>query len=333
MNIAKSGFGLLGDQEVYLFRLNNSNGITLSVTDYGATITSLFVPDKDGNKTNIVLGYDTLSEYVTDPFYMGCVVGRFAGRIAKGAFSMDGVQYKLECNGANTGNHIHGGIAGFNKKVFNTESLKHSETSVSVELRYLSPDMQEGYPGNLNLRIRYELTDDNEFVISYFAETDKATHVNLTNHSYFNLSGPNSALDHELIIYADSYLETNSQYIPTGNIKNVENSPYDFRKSRKIKEYITELEAPGYNECYVLNNEVAAELYDQNSGRKVVVRTSMPGLLLYTGDYLEGRFKKNQGVCLETQFFPDTPNHPGFPSTLLLPGQLYQHQTSFKIIW
>lgn len=335
MNINKCLFGQFQNQEIYLFRISNSNGVEVSVTNFGAAITSWRMPDNKGNVSNIVLGYDSLEEYIADKSYMGCLVGRFAGRIHQGRFFIDGHTYQLSRNEA-TQNHLHGGKTGFNKKVFEVAEVRTGEKKAFVTLHYLSKDMEEGYPGNLHVWVKYELNNKNELTTSYKAKTDKATVVNFTNHTYFNLGTASLfALEQELIIHAKHYVETDSQYIPTGAIIPVDHSPYDFRKSRKINEFIHLLPTPGYNECFVLDKqkETAAEFYDPASGRKIIISTTMPGLLFYTGDYLSGIHQKNQGVCLETQFFPDAPNHPRFPGTVLLSSETYFHQTAFKMIW
>jgi aldose 1-epimerase len=287
VNITRSVFGQFQDQEIYLFRISNSNGVEVCVTNFGAAIASWRMPDDKRNISNIVLGYDSLEGYITDKSYMGCIVGRFADRIHEGRFSIDGHSYQLPQNEA-TQNHLHGGKKGFNKKVFEATEVRRGEKQASVTLHYLNKDMEEGYPGNLDIWVEYALNNNSELTISYRAKTDKATPVNFTNHSYFNLSGTGNALNQELLFNAIQYVETDKDYIPTGAILEVENSPYDFTKFKKIGQYLNQVPHQGYNECFVLDkqNPVAAELYDPESGRKLIVRTTLPAILFYSGDYL-----------------------------------------------
>ena len=282
------------------------------------------------------MGYDTLQEYIEDEFYTGCVVGRFAGRIADAAFAINGVSYALAQNEGSS-IHLHGGMKGFSKQVFTVIDETVNDAAASVELYYRSLHLEEGYPGNLDVWITYRLSADNQLTISYKALTDSDTHINLTNHSYFNLrSTDQNILHHQLFIDADHYLQLDSNHVPTGVIKPLKDSPYSFKKQRSIYNGILELDGKGYNECYVLNNHPgvpSAFLSEATSGRSILLETDMPSLLLYTGDYLDGKFMKNNGVCLETQFFPDAPNHDAFPDTLLKAGEEWNSYTRLGFLW
>lgn len=301
----------------------------MTVSTLGCTITSIIVPSKDGNKRNIVLAYGDITGYVNDAYYIGCVVGRYAGRISDASFTIDGNLYPLSPNELSTGNHLHGGFEGFNRKNFQLVSSSHDDSTASLIFYYNSRHLEEGYPGNLEIWVTYTLTRQNKIIIEYKAITDRKTHVNLTNHTYFNFTGRHeTATDHLLLINADAYVETGEHYIPTGILKDVQGTPFDFRKKRRIDESFSLLPT-GYNECFVLNknNITSAVLSENVSGIEMTVQTSLPGLLLYTGDFLGNNFCKNQGICLETQFFPDTPHHTKFPSTLLNPGEEYVENT------
>ena len=314
--------------EIHLYTISN-DWMQITISTLGCTITSVIIPGKDSIKRNIVLGYSESSDYLEDSFYVGSTVGRVAGRISNAAFSIDGHLYHLTPNDGSTGHHLHGGINGFNKKIFRLVTPAKRSEEASLVFYYNSIEGEEGYPGNLKLWVTFTLTNDNKINIQYRAITDKKTHVNLTNHSYFNFTGlPQPATDHELYINADNYLETDNQYIPTGAILPVDNTFYDFRKMRKIDKYAAQLKS-GYNECFVLNKNslVHAILFDPHTGIRMTLNTSVPGLLLYTGDFLTHPFVKNQGICLETQFFPDAQNQDQFPSTLLDPGEEYTHHT------
>ena len=323
-------------QESFLYndiRLHtiSNEWMEISVSTLGCTITSIIIPGKDGVKRNVVLNYANPSYYLDDAFYVGSTVGRVAGRISNASFTIDGHLHRLTANDGSTGNHLHGGINGFNKKKFRLTSSTKTTDETSLKFYYKSIDGEEGYPGNLELWVTVTLTSDNKIITQYKATTDKKTHVNLTNHTYFNFTGLRQpATDHELYVNADSYVETDKEYIPTGNILPVTNSVYDFRETRKINKYFEELKT-GYNECFVLNKnqQSAAILFEPVSGIRMTVFTSAPGLLLYTGDFLHTHFIKNQGICLETQFFPDSPNQKQFPSTLLGAGEEYLHRTVY----
>lgn len=331
MKTAKTIWGNVDGKEVFLLNIENDKNLSISITNYGATITSIIMPDKNGNKENVVLGYATLDEYLNDPFYIGCTVGRVANRIANGRFSIDNIIYQLAINEPSNKCHLHGGTVGFNKKVFDvTEEIK-TDDAISISMKYVSDDMEEGYPGKVSLVVTFTLNNSNELLIDYKAVTNKATHINLTNHSYFNLSGNDGeGKNQSLYINADKYLEADKHYIPTGKYIDVEGSKHDFRKVRAVNQFGNDLM---YNECFVLNkpdmNTCAAELHDEQSKRSIKVYTTFPGVMFYSGDGLNGTFKPGEGICLETQFFPDAANHPEFASTLLLPGENYNHQTKF----
>jgi aldose 1-epimerase len=340
-DIKSEVFGELpSGRKVNIYTLS-SGDIELGVIEYGAAIVSLKVPDRDGEKADIVLGYDDLDGYINDSAYFGAVAGRCANRIRKGTFQLDGERYTLSCNRGK--DHLHGGFKGFNKKLWNGEPVE-KDNKVSLKLSYISEDGEEGYPGKLNCEVIYSLTEDNTLEIHYTATADKPTIVNLTNHSYFNLAGAGNddVLGHELVIDADRYTELDDDLIPTGEIKPVENTAYDFRTARKVGERIDKV--GGYDINYVLNNsgalsKPAAKVFDPDSGRVIQLFCTQPGLQLYTGDYLDGStsgkgaaFTKHSGLCLETQHFPDAVNHSNFPSIALRPNETYAHTAALKFI-
>jgi aldose 1-epimerase len=304
-----------------LITINNGT-MELAFSDFGCTITAIRIGGK-----NLVLAYDDPDDYFNDAFYLGCIVGRVTGRISNGGFEIDGREYALAKNDGSRTHHLHGGISGFNRKLFTLTGTGKAADAASATLHYRSPHMQEGYPGNLDVFVTYSLTGKNEVVMEYRAITDRATHVNLTNHSYFNFSDTHAAAGtHELFVDADSYVFCDDDFIPTGELRKVDNDIHDFRKMRRVSRNL--------NECFVLNGDknddhVKAELYDPASKIRMSVRTTSPGLLFYTGDYLEGSFVAGGGVCLETQFFPDTPNCKEFAGTLLRPGEEFYQRTSF----
>jgi len=341
MNIQKEIFGEIKGKEVLLFTLKNNNGLIAKITNYGGIVTSLLVPDKNGNFDDVVLGYDNLEGYLKETPYFGAIVGRYANRIAKGKFILDGVEYKLAVN--NGPNHLHGGIIGFDRVVWDVEEFI-SEEGVGVKLHYLSKDGEEGYPGNLNIKVCYTLTNKNELKIEYTATTDKATPINLSHHSYFNLAGTSGKdiLNHKLWIDADKYTVVDETLIPTGELRNV-TGPMDFRVPTKVGERIDKVEG-GYDHNYVLNNEgnygKVAELSEPETGRVMEVFTSEPGMQFYSGNFLDGSitgkkgmvYTKHFGLCLETQHFPDSPNQPEFPNTILRPGETYKQETVYKFL-
>lgn len=347
MELKINSFGKLGSKEILLYTLRNSNGITAKVTNYGGIITSLVVPDKNGIEEDIVLGYNNFDEYLENDYYLGAIIGRFSNRIAKGKFNIEGIPYLLVTN--NNGNHLHGGKKGFSQAIWKGNSIK-SNDFVGVELSYLSKDMEEGYPGNLEVKVNYKLTNNNELKIEYLATTDKTTIVNLTQHSYFNLSGnlKSDILEHQLKINANYFLPINNNSIPLGYKKSVINTPFDFSEFTKIGNHINDVDeqlnfGSGYDHYFVLNKEnrnleLAAVTFDEKSGRLMEVYTTKPGLQLYTGNFLEASivdgksigFEKRSGFCLETQYPPDAPNQPDFLSSILLPENRYKETTIFK---
>src|SRR6266403_1917207 len=335
MNLQTKPFGKLADNaEVTLFILSNANGVKASFMNYGATLVALEVPDRNGKLTDVALGFDTLEGYVkSNQPYFGCIVGRCANRIAGGRFHLDGKEYRLATNAGNA--HLHGGVKGFDKVFWRAEGK-----SPSVKFMYHSPDGEEGYPGNLAVTVTYTLTESTELTIEYTATTDKSTPVNLTNHSYFNLAGSGTILGHELMIASTQYLPTNDALLPTGEIRPVKNTPMDFTMSTPIGQRIHQLKGDpvGYDHTYVLESDdgkikLAGRVFEPQSGRVLEVRTTEPGVQLYTGNFLDGTisgkggraYHQHTGFCLETQHFPDSVNQPTFPSVILRPGQKY-HQ-------
>jgi len=340
MEILKSSFGSLPEgKPVDKYTLKNDRGMEVEIITFGAIVTSLRVPDKDHIPGDVVLGFDRLEEYLENPPYLGAMIGRVCNRIGKARFEIEGKLYRLT---ANHGSHqLHGGEKGFDKRNWTAVPAKRPG-EVSLTMGYESEDGEEGYPGHVLAEVTYSLNDQNELVIACRAKSDKPTHVNLTNHSYFNLSGiEGDILDHELFIDADRITELDRESIPTGRILPVEGTPYDFRLSRPIGERIREGD-PGYDINYVLDMaprelQRVAAVYDPSSGRLMEVLTTLPGVQLYTSNYLDGiagkegkNYGKHSAVCLETQFFPDTPNQPSFPSTLLQPGQEYEAVTIYR---
>jgi aldose 1-epimerase len=339
VNIKKEIFGQVGNDTVYLYTFSNKNGVKVKITNYGGIVTSILVPDRNGNYDDVVLGYDHLQGYLNETPYFGCIVGRYANRIAKGKFTLDGDEYSLAIN--NGENSLHGGLVGFDKVVWDAEEF-WDEGIVGLNLNYISNDGDEGYPGNLWVLVTYTLTDKNEFKIEYRASTDKATPLNLTHHSYFNLCGTNGKdiLGHILRIDANKYVVVDETLIPTGELRDLTGSPMDFRTATSIGSRIDNV-VGGYDHTYVLNNQslsLIAELFEPESGRLMEVYTTEPGVQLYTGNFLDGSLTGKQGIvynihtglCLETQHFPDSPNQPGFPSTILRPGEEYTQTTIYK---
>ena len=349
MSIQKKLFGRLADgRDVYEFILKNTSGMTVKIISYGAAVREMIVPDRNGNHADVVGGYDDLNSYVNAKGYQGAVIGRVGNRIAKGRFILDGKEYSLFIN--NGPNHLHGGEFGFNAKLWDHEITDTNEPSVMFS--YTSPDMEEGYPGNLDVRVKYTLQDDNALRIDYRANTDQKTPVNLTNHTYFNLSGYDSGSihSHELTIDADSYLPTDETLIPTGELKSVEGTPFDFRIPKEIGKDIgcddVDLKiASGYDHCFNFINDgdggvkKRAELYDKKSGRVMEVLTDQPCVQFYSGNFLNNEaypFKKGYEqspqtlLCLETQKMPDSVNHKNFTDVILLPDDEYRHTVIYK---
>ncbi len=328
-------------QKVSEFVLTNSSGMRISVLTFGGILRTIEVPDRDGNNTDVALGFDSLPPYEERHPYFGTITGRFANRIAKGTFSLDGNTYKLATN--NGPNHLHGGVKGFDRALWRAKTST-TQSSTSVSLTHVSPDMDEGYPGEVSTEVTYTLTDDNEIWISYRATTTKPTPINLTNHTYFNLAGTaaSNIKDHILEIDAEKIVPVDETSIPTGTLSSVKGTPFDFREPHMIGERINDV-GIGYDHTYVLSSEprelsFAARLVDPQSGRVLVVLTTEPGVQLYTGNYLNGTLKgkggfsygKHAGLCLETQHFPDSVNQPSFPSTILRPGEVYTQTTVLR---
>jgi aldose 1-epimerase len=339
--VEKKLFGLTPDGDsVMLYTLKNEKDITVSITNYGGIITGIYTPDKNGKTTNIVLGFDNLEQYLAGHPYFGAIVGRYGNRIANATFSLDGKEYHLAANDGN--NSLHGGLKGFDKKVWTPEVVACNERAL-LKLTLLSPDGDEGYPGNLRVTVTYELLMDQLF-ITYEAETDKATVLNLTNHSYFNLAGQGTILNHILYLNASRYTPVNNELIPTGELANVEGTPFDFRKPYVIGERMEQVggNPVGYDHNFVIDgpegdNKLAAKVLDPESGRFLEVQTTEPGVQFYTGNFLDGTlvsgdrtFQQYSGFCLETQHFPDSPNQPNFPSTVLRPGEKFVSRTIFR---
>jgi len=333
-------FGEVEGQTITKYTIINPAGMQVSIINYGGTVTELVVPDKGGNPGDVVLGYDSLSGYLQkENPYFNALIGRYGNRIAAGKFSLDGQNYTLAGN--NNGNSLHGGNKGYDKVVWTAKKLSDS----SLQLNYLSKDGEEGYPGNLNVQVVYTLTPDNELKLEYTATTDKATPVNLTSHCYFNLSAgrDSTILNHQLEIAADKYTPVNAQLIPTGKTEDVKGGPMDFTTEKTIGRDIAQVQG-GYDHNWVLNKsgnglERVASLYEPNSGRYMEVLTTEPGLQFYSGNFLDGtlintkggaRYPKHAALCLETQHFPDSPNQPSFPNTILKPGETYRQTTVYK---
>jgi len=334
-------------EEVKVYTLRNANGVVLKLIDYGAAIQLLKVPDKNGELREMQLGYNTLDEYLKYGSHFGCAVGRFANRIAGGKFTLDGKEYTLAKN--NGPNHLHGGPTGFGKRVWKSQVVDLGLDSKAVQFTYRSKDGEEGYPGNLDVSIKYTLNDNNELTMSYEAKTDKTTVVNLTNHAYWNLGGADSGdvLDTTLMINADRYLDVDKTLIPTGKILSVKGTPLDFTQPKKIGRDIAELKKDnpgfGYDHCYVLNKsgrrsfapELAARATSPKSGITMEVSTTEPGVQLYTANHLDSSpasagAPQHGAFCLETQHYPDSPNKPDFPTTTLKPGETYRQITVHK---
>ena len=338
--ITEKPFGNYYNAPVTEYTLTNSSGMQASILNYGGTITKLMVPDRNGKMGDVVLGFETFGGYMQkkDP-YMGALVGRYANRIANAKFTMDGKTYKLAPN--NFGNSLHGGNVGFDKVIWNTEKIGDS----SLKQTYQSMDGEEDYPGNLNVQVIYILGADNSLKIDYTATTDQATPVNLTNHSYFNLSAgkDSTVLDHVLKLDADKYTPVNDQLIPTGQIANVKGTPLDFTTPKPIGKDMGSVKG-GFDHNWILNkkgNEIqeAATVYDPGSGRYMEVLTTQPGIQFYSGNFLNGDLQltkegqiyiPHSGLCLETQHYPDSPNEPSFPNTILRPGETYKQTTVYK---
>jgi len=344
--VEKAAYGKMKDgTAIDLYTLKNAKGMVTRIITYGGIVTELHTADRAGKVADVVLGFKTLEPYLGDHPYFGAIIGRVGNRIAKGRFTLHGKAYALATN--NGANHLHGGLKGFDKVVWKAEAVKAAD-GAALKLTYLSRDGEEGYPGNLSVTVVYTLTNQNELRIDYAATTDKATPVNLTNHSYFNLAGEGTGdiLGHELMLAADRFTPVESTLIPTGELKAVAGTPMDFTKAMTIGSRIDKVPlAPpgGYDHNYVLTGgggslALAARVREPRSGRVMEVHTTEPGVQLYTGNFLDGSLKgkrgtayaKHSGFCLETQHFPDSVNHPNFPSTILEPGRTYRTTTEYR---
>jgi aldose 1-epimerase len=342
--VKKDVFGTHNGKEVYLLTLTNKEGNVIRLTNFGAKINWIEVPDKNGKKDNITFGYDTFEETLKGDMSFGSVVGRFANRIANGKFTLDGVVYNTPLN--NGPNTLHGGPLGWHSVVWNTEVLKDSKLP-AVKFTYVSPDMEEGFPGTVNASVTYTWTDNNEIVMDYVCTTDKKTVVNVTNHAYFNLHGAGNGdiLDHLLTLKASAFTPVDSVMIPTGEIRKVAGTPLDFNTPHTIGERIGDkydqlILGKGYDHNYILDNkeEVDVTVYEPVSGRMLEVITDQPGMQLYTGNFLDGTkkghggiaFKYRSGMCLESGHYPDSPNHPDFPTTVLNPGETLKSTTIYR---
>lgn len=342
-SITEKPYGSFNNEPVTQYTLTNPSGMQVSIINYGGTVTDIITPDKNGSKGNVVLGYNSLDGYLqkSNP-YFNALIGRYGNRIANGKFKLDGKEYTLAGN--DHGNSLHGGNKGYDKVLWKANKLPGDS---SLELTYLSKDGEEGYPGNLSIKVIYTLLSDNKLKIDYSATTDKATPLNLTNHCYFNLSAgkDSTILGHELEILANRYTEVNDNLIPTGELPEVKGTPMDFTSFKKIGKDIDQVKG-GYDHNWVLNKkessfERIASLRDPSSGRQMDVWTTEPGVQFYSGNFLDGtltltrdsaKYVKHAGLCLETQHFPDSPNQPSFPNTILKPGETYTQTTVYAFL-
>ncbi|MEZ0130511.1 aldose epimerase family protein [Flavobacterium sp. LBUM151] len=348
VTIEKSSYATTAKGEkVDSYKLKNQNGMEVDIITFGGRITDLKVPNKEGVSENVVIGFDNLAQYEKENPFFGALIGRYGNRIAKGKFTLDEKEYQLAIN--NAPNALHGGPQGYFNVVWKADEVKSGDTA-TLKLSYLSKDMEEGYPGNLQVFVTYTLTNDNALEVLYEAKTDKKTVVNLTQHSYFNLSGDftKTILDHELTLNADKIVPVDATLIPTGKLEDVANTPFDFRKPKLIGKDIEakneQLErGKGYDHCWVLNNPekgktIIAKVYHAASGRVLEMTTDEPGIQFYSGNFLDGTlpmpkggtFAHRTGLCLETEHYPDSPNQKNFPTTVLNPGENYKTKTTFK---
>lgn len=336
IHIAEFGTTPSGEK-VHKFTLTNCAGHEIQLIDYGAHIISVKVPDRSGKLANVNLGYDNFASYLERHPYLGSTVGRFCNRIADGSFSLDGQTYKLAVN--NGRNHLHGGVLGFDRLMWSYEEITSSRIC-GIRFHLMSPDGQEGYPGNLSVSVDYQWNDHNELTYSFQATTDKSTVINLTNHAYWNLSGEaGEILQHELQLNCEKYLPIDETLLPVGRYESVTNTPLDFRTPTKIGTRIAQVQkvTSGYDHCFVVDGteeelRLAARISEPNSGRVMEVLTTQPGIQLYTGNHLSGSFPRYGGFCLETQHFPDSPNKPNFPTTRLDPGQTFNATTVHRFL-
>ncbi|MCW4050008.1 MAG: galactose mutarotase [Candidatus Bathyarchaeota archaeon] len=342
MHVLRRKWGKLPDgSQVHLFKLSNDHGMVVEISDYGGTVVSLKVPDKEGVIGDVVLGFSDLKSYLNSKFYFGCLIGRYANRIRDGVFKLNGEEVQVSRNEGE--NHLHGGHRGFDKVLWDPRE-SCDDVKCSLTLKHRSPDGDEGYLGTLDAWVIYTLTNGNELRIEYWAKTDAPTVVNLTNHSYFNLKGKGDILGHSLKINADSYTPVDTRLLPTGEIVPVKGTPLDFTESRVVGSRINDTHPQlrlgnGYDHNYVLGKTgVALRLSEPSTGRVLEVTTTQPGVQFYTGNFLDGSevdrngepIMKHAGLCLETQHYPDSPNQPDFPSVALFPGETYTHVTTFK---
>lgn len=345
MKLQQDIFGTTqNNQPIERYTLTSATDSQIQIITLGGIITTLTLPDRNGQLADIVLGFDTLTSYETNTAYLGTLVGRYGNRIANGQFTLNNQTHKLATN--NGPNHLHGGIQGFNKKIW-TAIPFHTPNEAGVHLSYISRDGEEGYPGTLSATVTYTFTDDHTFKITYRATTDKPTHINLTHHGYFNLSSTNTILDHTLKLNASQFTSINNTLIPTGEMQSVQNTPFDFTKAKRIGDHINANNEQiqfggGYDHNFVIdhwNNTLQhiATVTDPQSGRTMALHTTEPGVQFYTGNFLDGSaigknntaYTKRSGFCLETQHFPDSPNQPQFPTTVLNPGETYQSETLY----
>ena len=346
LSFSKTSFGTTPDGDVDLFSLKNKNGMEVKITNYGGIITSIIVPDKNGKMADVVLGFDRLDQYLEPHPFFGAIIGRYGNRIANGKFQLDNNTFTLAKNiGAH---HLHGGTKGFDKVIWNAKEIRTS-SRIGVIMSYKSIDMEEGYPGNLDIQVQYSLSNKNHLLIAYQASSDKKTLCNLTNHSYFNLAGEGNGtiLNHKLTVNADQITPTDEGMIPTGKLQSVEGTPFDFRSATAIGKRIEDenqqlKNGNGYDHNFVLNErkniDQAASLFNPESGRLMEVFTTEPGVQIYSANWLDGSligksgkpYSKRGAICLETQHFPDSPNQPNFPSTTLEPGEIYLSATTYK---
>ena len=338
--ITQSVYGTTPEgEQVDLYTLKNENGMQVDIITFGGIITALKVPNRDQQFENVVLGYKTLEPYLTNPTFLGAIIGRYGNRIANGKFSLQGEEFTLATN--NGPNCLHGGNKGFDKVIWKAEPIKQHD-NIALKLSYVSKDMEEGFPGNLNVTVVYTLTFDNALMVSYEATTDKTTLVNLTQHSYFNLSANLSKpiTDQTVMINADAYLPVDKDAIPIGTITPVTDTPFDFTTPKRVGEEIDAeheqiKKGSGYDHCWVLNHQndgvhLAASVFDPSSGRFMEVFTDEPGIQFYTANFLDKPYAPRVALCLETQHYPDSPNKEAFPSTVLNPGDIYKSHTTFK---
>lgn len=346
MKIQTGHFGHSADHDkVDLYTLTNNDGLQIKITNYGGTVLSILTPDRNGNFDQVTLGFDNLKQYIETSSYFGCLVGRYANRIAKGKFTLNGIEYALAQN--NGDNHLHGGLKGFDKVVWQARKFS-GKGELGLTLTYQSQDGEENYPGTLDVRVVYTLNNDNALKIEYFATTDQGTVLNLTNHTYFNLAGTGDILGHELTLNADRFTPTNHTLIPTGELRSVIGTPMDFTTAAIIGHRIEQDDeqlyfAGGYDHNWIINKSddalvLAATVFEPSSGRVLETYTTQPGIQFYSGNFLDGSavgpdgriYHKRTGFCLETQHFPDSPNQPHFPSTMLKPGDQYSQTTIYK---